>query len=228
MPMFRLARGPDLAMMPSMPESLVGEEVSSLEVRWILPGQPDMAVARRFAGPGQETESREDAYLINPDVDGLSVKIRAGRALEVKVFRGSPGILNFPGRARGRMQYWQKWSFPFHPLSQDSGHPDGWRRVRKQRRTSRFSVTGGQIRRGVPYARELAGEARCAVELTELRVRYRDWWSVGLEATGPADLLSAGLESTAALVFAQALPGGLELRMEDSASYAEWLRISCR
>jgi hypothetical protein len=120
---------------------------------------------------------------------------------------------------------------PFRPAGQHglvTGNPGGWVRVRKQRRISRFSLTGGLIRRVAPYAGELAGEARCAVELTEFRTGYRDWWSLGLEATGPADLLRAGLESTAALVFAQALPGGLELRVDDSASYAEWLRIIWR
>jgi hypothetical protein len=228
MPMSRLARGPELTMTAVVPEGSVAEGVPSLEVRWILPGRLDMAVARWFVKPGHETEAREDAYLINPDVGGLSVKVRAGRALEVKVFRGSPGILDFPGRARGRMQYWQKWSFPFHPLSQDSGDPDGWSRVRKQRRTRRFALTGGHARPAVPYAGELADEARCAVELTEFRMRYRDWWSLGLEATGPPDMLRAALESTAALVFAQVLPDGVELRMDDSTSYAEWLRIICR
>ena len=87
------------------------EGVRSLEVRWILPGQLDMAVAGWFGRSGLEMESREDDYLLDPDMGGLSVKVRAGRALEVKAFRGSAGILDFPGRARGLMQYWQKWSF---------------------------------------------------------------------------------------------------------------------
>ena len=39
---------------------------------------------------------------------GLSVKVRGGRALEVKVYRGSPGILEVARRARGRMESWLK------------------------------------------------------------------------------------------------------------------------
>lgn len=103
------------------------------------------------------------------------------------------------------MQYWQKRSFPFRLPSQDSSDPDGWRRVRKQRQTSRFSLTSGQI---TAHVREPADEARCAVELTEIRAHCRDWWFLGLEATGPADLLRAEFEATAALVFSQALPDG--------------------
>src|SRR5260370_38557740 len=47
---------------------------------------------------------------------------------------GSPGILEVVGRARGRMESWQKWSFPFTPPGQDRGDPAGWRAVRKRRR----------------------------------------------------------------------------------------------
>jgi hypothetical protein len=59
----------------------------------------------------------------------LSVKIRAGTALEVKVYRGSPGILDIASRARGRIESWQKWSFPCKPLSWDGGGPADWRPV---------------------------------------------------------------------------------------------------
>lgn len=61
------------------------------------------------------------------------------------------------------------------------------------------------------------------MELTEIRTPEQDWWSLGFEATGPADLLRTAVDATAALVFAQALPGGVELGPDDSRSYAQWL-----
>ena len=207
-------------MTAALPESSVPEGARSLEVRWIFPGRLEAAVAGWFGRFPAETESREDIYLLNPDLRGLSVKVRAGAALEVKAYRGSPGILTVVGRASGRMQSWQKWSFPFSPLSQDSGDPPGWRPVRKRRRISRFSLAGGRI---VAGARELAGEPGCAVELTAVRTGGQAWWSLGFEATGPADLLRGELEATAALVFARALPDGLEPGMDKSRSYAQWL-----
>jgi hypothetical protein len=72
-------------------------------------------------------------------------------------------------------------------------------------------------------AGRLAGEARCAVELAALRTDGRPWWSLGFEATGPADLLRGALEATATLVFAEPLPDGLQPGLEESTSYAEWL-----
>ena len=141
-------------------------------------------------------------------------------ALDLKVYRGSLGILEVAGRARGRMEAWQKWSFPFSPPNRDSAGPADWQPVRKTRRICRFSMTTGRI-----AARDagLGGEPRCGVELTEVRTAGQDWWTLGFEATGPADLLRSELQATAVLVFSQALPGGVEPGPDESRSYAEWL-----
>ncbi len=202
------------------PESPVAEEVRSLEVRWIFPGQLTAAVAGWFGRFPAVVESREDTYLLDPQLRGLSVKIRGSGTLEVKVYRGSPGILEVAGRARGRMESWQKWSFPFSQLIPGSGGPAGWRPVSKRRRISRFSLASGQI---VARGAGLGQEPRCEVELTEVRTGGQDWWTLGFEATGPADRLRTELEATAALVFAQALPGGVEPGPDESRSYAQWL-----
>src|SRR5690242_15680088 len=154
-----------MAMTAERPESPVTEGVRSLEVRWIFPGQLENAVAGWFGRFPAGVESREDTYLMEPQLPGLSVKIRGGGALEVKAYRRSPGILEVAGRARGRLQAWQKWSFPFSPLSRDSAEPAGWRPVRKRRRISQFSPASGQIVARVPA---LGQGPRCEVELTEV------------------------------------------------------------
>ena len=201
-------------------ESLVAEGVRSLEVRWIFPGQLEAAVVRWFGRFPAGTESREDTYLLDPQLPGLSVKIRGGGALEVKTYRGSPGILEVAGRARGHMESWQKWSFPVSPLSHGvSRDAPGWTPIRKGRRISRFSLASGQI---VARGPGLGQEPGCEVELTEVRTSGQDWWTLGFEATGPASLLRSELEATAELVFAQALPG-VEPAPDQSRSYAQWL-----
>ena len=201
------------------PGSPVSEAVRSLEVRWIFPGELQGAVVRWFGRFPAGTEAREDIYLLAPRLPGLSVKVRGGGALEVKAYRGSPGILAVAGRARGRMESWQKWSFPFAPPGAGRAGPPGWRLVRKRRRISRFSLASGQVVARVPGP---GREPGCEVELTEVHAGGRDWWSLGFEATGPAGLLRRGLEATAALVFACAVPGA-ELGPDESRSYAQWL-----
>jgi hypothetical protein len=198
----------------------VAEGVRSLEVRWIFPGQLEAAVAGWFGRFPARTESREDTYLLDPWLRGLSVKVRGSGALEVKVYRGSMGILEVAGRARGRVESWQKWSFPVSPLRQDGGDPAGWRPVRKRRRISWFSLASGPVAAHAPGPGQ---ESRCEVELTEVRTGGQDWWTLGFEAAGPADLLRSALQAAAALVFAQALPGGVEPGPDESRSYGEWL-----
>jgi hypothetical protein len=214
------SRQEHMTMPGEPPDSRVTEGARSLEVRWIFPGQLETAAAGWFGRFPAGVESREDTYLLHPQLRGLSVKVRAGGALEVKVYHGSPGILAVTSRARGRMEWWQKWSFPVTLLSQGSDDPACWRPVRKRRRISRFSLAGGQLVGRVPGPGQ---EPWCEVELAEVRMRGQDWWSLGFEATGPAHLLRGELEATAALMFAQPLPGSLEPSLDASRSYAEWL-----
>jgi hypothetical protein len=202
------------------PDSPVTKAIRTLEVRWIFPGQLETAVAGWFARFPATVESREDSYLLDPQLRGLSVKVRGGRALEVKVYLGSPGILDLAGRAVGRMQDWEKWSFPCSSLNQGSARPAGWQPVRKQRRISRFSSASGPV-----TGNDLGpcAEPHCEVELTDIRTRGQDWWTLGFEVTGPADLLHSELQAIAALVFAQPIPGGVEAGPRESRSYLEWL-----
>jgi hypothetical protein len=203
------------------PDSPVTEAARTLEVRWIFPGQLESAMAGWFGRFLAGTESREDIYLLDPPLRGLSVKIRGGGALEVKAYRGSSGILEVAGRARGRLESWQKWSFPLRPPGGDSTVPPGWMPVRKRRRISRFSSASGPATPGDPG---MGQQPRCEVELTEVHARGQDWWTLGFEASGATELLRRELQATAALVFAQALPGGVVPGPADSRSYMQWLR----
>src|SRR5208337_5001292 len=124
------------------------------------------------------TESRQDTYLLDPPLRGLSVKVRGGGALEVKAYRCSPGILEVAGRARGRMESWQKWSFPCSPLSQHRASRAGWRPVRKRPRVSQFPLSSGQRAARAPG---MGRQPRCEVELTEVGSRGQDWWTLGFE-----------------------------------------------
>ena len=107
------------------------------------------------------------------------------------------------------------------PLRQDSGDPAGWRPVRKRRRISRFPSAGGRI---VALARGWARSRGARWNSPRSARSGQDWWTLGFEATGPDDLLRSELQATAALVFAQALPGGAQPGPDESSSYAEWLR----
>ena len=147
-----------------------------------LPGPAGDCGGQWFGRFPARMESREDTYLLDPQLRGLSAKVRGGGALDVKAYRGSPGILEVAGHARGRLEAWQKWSFPSGPLRQDSGDPARWRPVRKRRRISRFSLAGGQI---VARAPGLGREPRCEVELTEVRTPWPGLVDAGIRGHRP-------------------------------------------
>ena len=203
------------------PEIPVTGPLRSLEARWILPGPLEPAVTRWFARFPAEVSSREDTYLVDPQLGGLSAKLRGGRTFEVKVYRGSPGILQVTGRAFGRLESWDKWSFAGEQVSWGGADLPGWRPVHKL--ISRFSPARGHSR---TRARGLGEEPGCHVELTEVHVSGQAWWTLGFEAIGPASLLRSELDATAALVFAHPLPAGMELGNDDCQSYAQWLTRS--
>jgi hypothetical protein len=208
-------------MTAARPEGQASEGIRSLEVRWIFAGQLAPAVTEWFGRFPAKIRTLDDVYLMDPDLPGMSVKVREGRALEVKVYRGSPGLIQVAGRVCGRLQSWRKWSFPCDPASQGIGDPSGWRQVSKRRRICWFAPSGGSARGRVPGP---GGQPGCAVELTEVRTGGEAWWTLGFEATGPGSLRRRELEATAALIFGRALPDGVELRMNDSMSYAQWLQ----
>jgi hypothetical protein len=141
------------------------------------------------------------------------------RSLEVRwIFSGqletavAGGFARFPAELETRGD--------FGSPSHGGRDPAGWRLIRKTRRISRFSLASDPIRvRG----QRPGEEAGCAAELTEVLTRGEAWWTLGFESVGPPHLLRSQLEATAALVFAETLPGEVEPCMNDSKSYAEWL-----
>ena len=192
----------------------------SLEVRWIVPGLPESAIREWFARFPSRTETREDLYLLQPSLRGLSVKLRNGGTLDVKSYLGSHGIIDLPCHGQGRLESWRKWSFPYRQVPPgDDPAPAGWATVRKERRAAWFALLSGQD----TALALLAAGTGCLAELTDAHVGGEQWWSVGLEATGSPGLLRAALQHAADLLFAQPVPLRGGFSMDNCRSYAQWL-----
>ncbi|MGZ6546368.1 MAG: hypothetical protein ACXVEI_13775 [Actinomycetota bacterium] len=195
-------------------------ESRTLEVRWIHPGRvPDAMIG--WLGPfADQIERREDRYLVDPSNPDLGVKIKGAVQLDLKAFRGSPGELVVPGGGRGRLEIWEKWTFPLD----EHGHPpadsSGWLTLQKRRRRRSFRLVDERaVERPVSEA-DLPG---CTVELTEVAIGEETWWSLGIEAGGRSETLDAALHATAASLFQGPSPRGIRLDLRDSMSYARWL-----
>lgn len=203
--------------MPALPAMAPPEtSADTLEVRWLIPGPLGGQVREWFARFPAGEENRQDVYLVSPRLDGLSVKLRDGRALDVKSYLGSPGILAVPGPGEGRLEWWRKVSFPYG-AAERSGPAPGWVTVSKSRLGAWFPLPAADPgHASVP-------EAGCAAELTDVRVGGRPWWTLALEATGSGSRRRDAIEHAVRLLFASPLPAGITLRLGDSWSYAQWL-----
>jgi hypothetical protein len=92
------------------------------------------------------------------------------RLPEVKAYRGSPGIPEVAGRARGRLESCQKWSFPVSPLAPAAAaRPAGGQDARGGASAGSHRPAG-RSRRGAG----LREEPRCEVELTEVHTGGKD------------------------------------------------------
>jgi len=190
------------------------------EVRWFRRGKLPDSMLDWFGARAADVEVREDVYLVATQLPNLSVKIRGGEQLDVKVFRGSLGDERVPGRARGWIDCWEKWTFPFPTAVSNLPSKPGWTVVGKERRLRSFALVDGDA---VPADRG-GGDPECAVELTAVTLGGRPWWTLGFEATGSTEGRRAVLDAAARTIFERPLPDGLRLQLTSSCSYAALLR----
>jgi hypothetical protein len=192
----------------------------TLEVRWIQRGGVPAAMIERFGPFADGIEQREDRYLIDPWLPELGVKIKGAIQLDLKAYRGSPGELLVAGSGRGRLEVWEKWSYPLDPWALPPSDAPGWLALRKVRRRRSFLLAEGRVAERPLSEAEWPG---CSVELTAVAVGDDVWWTLGFEAGGRPEALEQYLFATADFLFHDALPEGLELDPRDSMSYARWL-----
>jgi hypothetical protein len=192
----------------------------TLEVRWIRRGRIPAAALERLGPFADQVEEREDRYLIEPSVPHLGVKIKAGVQLDLKAFRGSPGELTLPGWGSGRLEVWEKWTYPLEADALPPSDAAGWLTLGKVRHRRSFRlVDGGVVERPVSEA-ERPG---CSLELTEVAVGDATWWTVGLEACGDPGTREGSLRAAVDALFLAPAPDGLRFDPRDSMSYAGWL-----
>jgi hypothetical protein len=195
-----------------------GGGVVSLEVRWIHPGRVPPLLLEQLEPFPDGIEVREDRYLTDPVLPDVSVKIRGGVHLDVKAFRHSPGRLSLPGGTRGRLELWERWSFPLAAVPQPLVDAAAWTRVEKGRRRRSFAPAADGL-----AERPLADAASpgCSLELAEVIVDGAVWWTLGLQAVGPLETLHRDLQAAAVTLIDDRLSARFGLHSRASMSYQQ-------
>jgi hypothetical protein len=201
----------------------------SHELRWFYPGNLPENIQLWFQhhcllDSLKSPETREDVYLYSPGCDYLGIKLRQGR-LEVKWRQAELGVMDLGELVTGKAEKWGKW------LCEDSkgesfqpamvlGNPS-WVTVQKVRYSQLFQVLGDFSVQAVATNERL--DNGCSVEITNLTVREKAWWSLAFEAFGEDSQMQENLQATASSVF-QTYQSS-QLAIANSYAYPHWLGL---
>ena len=212
----------------------------SMEVRWLMRGDRPANVAQWFSKgfvPKQnaileEELDRLDTYLSLPSNKDLSVKLRAGKKIEVKQRQGQGQSKVLKDGIRGLVEQWVKWSFALdaQAASPDFANPAGcWVTVKKSRLTRKFEIKPGDLVVAIDAIVANAPAAKppdegCNMELAWLTSwNGQAWWSLGFEAFGKLGTVEKNLDLVLKQVLAD--PAFPIMKAEDSYAYPTWLGI---
>jgi hypothetical protein len=199
---------------------------TTAEVRWFHEGRAPARVEAWFRGSGRKPAAqptRVDHYLRLVDGNHLGIKLREGR-LEAKQRLERSAAMRFRPRVCGVAETWRKWGVPLNggPHQVSGGPGPSWIEVEKERSLCRYRLL--EDRRIVATSTDWYPDQGCDLELTAVRLRGRDWWTLALEAFGPAVSVHENLRLVAEAVFGAGEPPTLDAA--DSYGYPRWLELA--
>ena len=180
----------------------------SYESRWFFRSCPPPLMewfeykGWRFGAPGNP--ARADFYLPIPSDKGLGFKLREGR-LEAKQLLAGIGEHPFPPfKAKGKVEHWIKWSFELKEADELARQiirekQYDWIEVKKERLgfTYHFQQEGKVAE--VPIHTVIP--EGCQVELTQIHVFGKAYYTFGLEAFSHAGHLEENFRHGAEVFF---------------------------
>jgi hypothetical protein len=197
--------------------------IRTSEVRWFFRSPPFPPAD--FFDLQSSPPTRVDWYAFPCD-ERSGVKVRQGK-LETKLRLRELGPIRY-GEASGRVEEWGKWSLAYPPNdAPQAGQLSmaGWVPVEKTRYMRIFTIKEETISEITDWQQNFP-EAGVEFELTQLRVRQQQWWTVGFEAFAPAEpveKLSLNLGKVVRHVFSGGDHDMSLFTIDNSSGYPGWL-----
>lgn len=190
------------------------------ELRWFFRGPlPDDVVAWfTVDGSAGLPEQRVDLYRTSDEFDS-GLKRRGGTILELKLRHGSPAVFELDDRCAGLLERWQRWS-PAADRVLGTGHVD-WTVVDKSIVKRRFDLEGTEFML-TEATRPMIGMG-CDAEIVAVTVDGVSAWSFSFAAFGPLEHHQQLLSAAWASLLRRPRPSSLELDVERSSGYPQWL-----
>jgi hypothetical protein len=162
------------------------DNFQTIEVRWFYRGELPAEIAKWFGRLGTQLEkidTRSDFYLQSSSPD-VGVKLRHGN-LEVKYRQQHLGTISVDGLNDGCIERWSKWIC----IDEKSGLTPtkiadlpGWLKVDKIRDRRLYAIKFGDEVQLTQIATPSAAIA--SIELTQLQLTDRHWWTISCEYFG--------------------------------------------
>jgi len=193
----------------------------TLEVRWFVDGPQPNEVVDWIQSLGAEAESaRTDLYLVSGD-PAMNVKLREGK-VQTKHRIGDRTPIQFADDVEGVQERWVKWSFPtveqHHDLFDED--PTGlWVPVHKERLRL---VLSPEDQEDLLSRLIESDPAEAKIELTQVRSKGLQAWTICMEAEGRPEALPGTLQQTGTYLFSQGTPPTLS--RDHSFGYARWIQ----
>jgi len=175
-------------------------------------------------------DEKPDVYALVSGADDIGIKWREGE-LQIKGRRENIGVQSFEGGARGYVEQWLKWSYnspdiraAFLPWFD----PDAERGPRiipatKTRALRKIHVDGlGKL---AEVSVDAFPDRAVNVELTELKVFDKSYWSIGVEAFPDDSNMAAAFYEVTSQFLSQLRD--VQLDTGNSQSYPVWLSQIC-
>ena len=200
----------------------------TLELRWFFPGALPNAPRRWIdvvlPGPAVVPAARSDLYLVASGRDDVGLKLRE-RKLELKLRRRSAAFAGRNGSVSGVPELWEKWMWSYdRETDVDAGFARQARglrlAVRKIRRRRKYEVRRGFALHPIDVEHE--AERAVLVEVTDLVVLGRRFWTLGFDAIGPDRNVDTILARAVEKLLA-AFPRTPRLSSGRSFGYPDWV-----
>lgn len=192
-------------------------EKSTAEIRWFFE-QPLPFDTCLSIFPTVKQPVRHDFYLLDTG-ERMGIKWREGN-IEIKQQQGATETYERNGIA-GQLEYWTKWSFPLADQTAFSPTAD-WLKISKSRRL--LSLAYDTKTQSVSViANDQAAANRGELEYTQLRVADRNYYTIGVEASGEGAHRRENLRRTMDYLIENSNLKGLNLTQANGSNYARWI-----
>ena len=187
------------------------------EIRWFF--DQSLPFDEYFSAyPTVEQPVRHDFYLLGTD-KRTGIKWREGN-IEIKQQQGDAETYE-RDRIAGRLEYWKKWSFPLADQAAFSPTSD-WLKISKGRRLLSLAYDPKTQTVSLTNDDQVVAD-RCELEYTQLCVADRNYYTLGVEASGEVVHLRENLLRTMDYLVENSNLERLGLTQVNSSNYARWI-----